>query len=272
MWRSCTGTARRSARSPSSRRWRPRIVPAQPLFALDAMTEAQLVSLIALALGRVSHGRVEAVCVVTHTVVSLDDEAFACPTKPIGPFFDEARATEPMVERGRVMREDAGAAPARSSRRQSRCRSSSPRLSSRSSAPGRSLSLRAAGGIPVVADEDGYIGVDAVVDKDLAAERLAPTLGAEDLLMVTGVERVCLDFGTPAERGIEVMTAGEAQRHLAQRQFAAGSMGSMVRAGVHFLANGAGRVVITTPELVVQAMRAEGRAVGTIIVPDGDRL
>jgi carbamate kinase len=83
-------------------------VPAQPLFALDAMTEAQLGSLIALALRRVSHGRVEAVCVVRHTLVALDDEAFACPTKPIGPFFDEARATELMVERGWVMREDAG--------------------------------------------------------------------------------------------------------------------------------------------------------------------
>lgn len=244
-------------------------VPAQPLFALDAMTEAQLGSLIALALRRVSHGRVEAVCVVTHTVVSLDDAAFACPTKPIGPFFDEARAAELTVERGWVMREDAG-------RGYRRVVPSPEPVSILESAAihalvcaGNVVVAAGGGGIPVVADDDGYIGVDAVVDKDLAAERLATTLGAEALLMATGVEQVCLDFGTPAERGIEVMTAGEAQRYLAQGQFAAGSMGPKVRAGIHFLANGGERVVITTPELAVQAMRAGRNAVGTTIVPDG---
>jgi carbamate kinase len=243
-------------------------VPAQPLFALDAMTEAQLGSMIALALGRTSQGQVPAVCVVTHTVVSVDDEAFESPTKPIGPFFDEARATELAIERDWTMLEDAG-------RGYRRVVPSPEPVSILEFAAIRSLVAAGTvvvaaggGGIPVVAAEDGYAGVEAVVDKDLAAERLATALGAEALVLVTGVEQVCLDFGTPAQRGIDLMTTADAQRYLADGQFAAGSMAPKIRAGVRFLVNGGRRVVITTPELAARAMGPGRDRVGTTIVPE----
>lgn len=243
-------------------------VPAQPLFALDAMTEALLGSLIALALGRASRGQVEAVCIVTHTVVSGDDAAFANPSKPIGPFFDTDRATELAVERGWIMHEDAG-------RGFRRVVPSPEPVSILEAAAIRTLVeegtivvAAGGGGIPVVAADDGYAGVEAVVDKDLAAERLAASLGAHALVFVTGVEQVYLDFGTGNQRGVAEMTKADAERYLAEGQFAAGSMGPKVRAGIRFLSNGGRQVVITTPELAARAMRPGRERVGTTIVPE----
>ena len=84
------------------------LVPAQPLFALGAMTEAQLGSMIALSLRHVSRGQVEAVAVVTHTVVSMEDPAFLKPTKPIGPFLTAKQAKELADTRGWTIAEETG--------------------------------------------------------------------------------------------------------------------------------------------------------------------
>ena len=245
------------------------LVPAQPLFTLGAMTEAQLGSMIALSLRHASRGQLETVAVVTHTVVAIDDPAFSNPTKPIGPFFTLDQVKELADTRGWIMAEDSGRGYRRvvaSPKPVAIVESKAIRLLI---AGGAVVIAAGGGGIPVVAAEDGYVGVDAVVDKDYAAEQLASSVGADTLVLITGVEQVQLDFGTPRQRALEMMTCAEAERWLGEGQFPEGSMGPKVRAGIRFLKNGGRRVVITTPELAVEALEpvAEGKPrVGTTIV------
>ena len=120
------------------------------------------------------------------------------------------------------------------------------------------------GGIPVVLDEDGhYRGVDAVIDKDLAGERLAEVIRADTFLILTGVEKVKLNFGKPNEKEIDRMTVTEAKRYLGEGHFLAGSMGPKVKACIRFIEWGGNRAVISSLNKVTEAL--DGKT-GTEIV------
>jgi carbamate kinase len=119
------------------------------------------------------------------------------------------------------------------------------------------------GGVPVARVAGELVGVDAVIDKDFAADLVGRLVGATTLLLLTGVERVSLDFGTPSERAIDVMTVAEARAHLADGQFPPGSMGPKVAAAARFVEAGGREAVITSLERAADAV--EGRA-GTRIV------
>jgi carbamate kinase len=122
------------------------------------------------------------------------------------------------------------------------------------------------GGIPVVLDPDGHLrGVEAVVDKDLAGEKLAEVINADTFLILTDVEKVKLNFGKPNEREIDRMTLSEAKRYLEEGHFLAGSMGPKVEACIRFLEWGGKRAIITALDKVVEAL--DGKT-GTQIVPD----
>jgi carbamate kinase len=111
------------------------------------------------------------------------------------------------------------------------------------------------GGVPVVSDAKGCLrGVEAVIDKDLAAERLASLVKADTLVLLTGVHRIALDYGTPQQRDLDVITIGEAQRHLKDGQFPAGSMGPKVRAAAWFLERGGQEAIVTAPECLADAL------------------
>jgi carbamate kinase len=246
------------------------LVPPLPLSALGAMTQGQLGSLITMSLHQTApRERLEVATVLTHVEVSLDDPAFATPRKPIGPFFSAEVATTMTETRGWTMAEDAG----RGYRRV--VPSPEPRAIveattiSRLVADGVIVIAAGGGGVPVVDDGHGFTGVDAVIDKDYAAQQLANQLGAEALVLVTGVAHVALDFGTPRQRLIREIDVTEAERHLADGQFPEGSMGPKVRAGIRFLHRGGSRVVITTPDYAASALRdvpgLDGR-MGTRIV------
>jgi carbamate kinase len=235
------------------------VIPPQPLFNLGAMTQGQMGSIISLALRRVSGWpRVRPAALVTHVTVDPADPAFTCPTKPIGPFLGRVEAEELATTRGWSIVEDAG--------RGYRRVVPSPEPIDILEA-GAILALIEAGfvvvaagggGVAVVSGPDGYHGIDAVIDKDYAAQRLATSLQAEALVLVTGVETVMLDFGTPQQRGVEEMTLEEAEVHLRDGQFPPGSMGPKMRAATRFLRAGGRVAVITTPELVYPSL--EGRA------------
>lgn len=254
------------------------LVPALPLFTLGAMTQGALGSLICLALHEVCRQEISgAVSIVTHVEVDPADPALADPTKPIGPFFDPAEAASLEDRRGWTMTEDSG--------RGFRRVVPSPRPMAPIEADaisdlvdtGYVVVAGGGGGIPVVRSGDGaYRGVDAVIDKDFAAERIADAVEAQALVMVTGVPTVRIDFGTPDERAVAEMTAAEARRHLADGQFPPGSMGPKVRAAVEFVESpgaAAGRLAaITTPELVYATLDEPAGVIegpgGTRIVPD----
>ena len=122
------------------------------------------------------------------------------------------------------------------------------------------------GGIPVVLDDQNhYRGVEAVIDKDLAGEKLAEAVGATLFLVLTDVEKVKLNYGQPNEREIDRMSVSEAKKYLDEGHFLAGSMGPKVEACVKFLEWGGRMAVITSLEKVVDAL--DGKA-GTRILRD----
>ncbi len=258
-----------------------KLVPAQPLYALGAMTQGALGSLISLALREVCGAEIPGVvCVVTHVVVDPKDPAFTKPTKPIGPFFTEEQAKELNATRGWVMVPDSG----RGYRRV--VASPQPLATLEADAiatlidSGRIVVAAGGGGIPVVMNDQTYRGVDAVIDKDFAAERIADAANAEALVMVTGVPTVRLDFGKPSERPVEEFTVADAKRHLADGQFPPGSMGPKMAAAIKFVEGqrAVGGVAvermaaITTPELVYATLDESHGVVeggrGTRIVPN----
>ncbi len=248
------------------------LVPAQPLFSLGAMSQGQVGDILTMALHQARAYRGPGVAsVMTHTVVDPGDPAFADPTKPIGPFFEPVEAEALAAARGWVVKEDAG--------RGYRRVVASPE-------PGGFVELAAirallaedfvvvaagGGGIPVVPDPPhGYRGVDAVIDKDYAAQCLANELGADALVLVTSVDSVLLDYGTPQQRPIAEITLDDAERHLVDGQFPEGSMAPKVRAAIRFVGHGGAVAVITTPALVYASLEGtvselEGRP-GTRIV------
>jgi carbamate kinase len=210
------------------------------------------------------------VSIVTQTCVSPNDPAFNHPSKPVGAFLDEATARRRESELGWTLMEDAG--------RGWRRTVPSPRplevvesdVIASLLAQGSVVVACGGGGIPVVRDKTGQLrGVEAVIDKDLASALLADQLGADLLLIPTGVEQVAVDFGTPQQRWLDRLTRAEAQELIRAGQFGAGSMLPKVEAILQFVAashanGGEGKGLITSPEAIGRAL--EHRS-GTWITP-----
>jgi carbamate kinase len=234
-----------------------KLVPTQPLFSLGAMTEGELGSIIVMALRRMTDAARSrgAVAVVTHVVVNPDDPAFGDPTKFIGPFLTKEQAEEMAAERGWVVKKD-------SNRGYRRVVPSPEPVAILEAAAIRALVEQGqvvvaagGGGVPVVRYASGFGGIDAVIDKDYAAQVLANSIPAEALVLVTGVDTVLLNFGTPEQKPIHEMAVTEAEEHLETGQFPEGSMGPKVRAAIRFLRSGGEQAVITSPELVYASLK-----------------
>jgi carbamate kinase len=253
------------------------LVPAQPLAMLGAMTQGQLGSLIALSIDQI-RGPGSAVSLVTHVTVDLADPAFLTPTKPIGPFFEREQAERLAADRGWVVRPDSG--------RGYRRVVASPEPTGiveieaiRALVDAGLLVIAAGGGgIPLASDSLARLAggngaapdspfADAVIDKDRAARLLATLIGAQAFLLVTAVDRVMLDFGTPQQRGLTHVTADEAARHLGEGQFPPGSMGPKVEAALGFLADGGKLAIITSPGLLASTLAGSDPECGTRIEP-----
>jgi len=208
----------------------------------------------------------QAVALVTQTVVDRNDPAFAAPTKPIGSHMEEARAKQLAAQYGWTVREDAGRGWRRvvpSPLPKAIIETEAIRQLARA---GYVVVACGGGGIPVIKDERGdLLGVEAVIDKDLASSLLARSMGADTLVLPTGVEKVALDFNKPSQRWLDRMTFAEAKRHYDADQFDRGSMGPKIAALIDFVGGGGRLGVITDPPNVARALRGEA---GTRIVPD----
>ena len=199
-------------------------------------------------------------CVVTEVEVDGADPAFQNPTKPVGRFFSETEAHDMAASTGWYFAEDSG--------RGWRRMVASPK-------PRKILDLKTidalldagvipiacgGGGVPVVVGANGHwSGVAAVIDKDLTSAMLAAHLHADALIMLTGVERVALDFNKPTQRWLDHMSLAQARQHAAQGQFPAGSMGPKIDAAITYLqespeANQDGEVIITSLEKAFDAL------------------
>jgi carbamate kinase len=212
------------------------------------------------------HGiRREVAAVVTQVEVDPADEAFTHPTKPVGRFFSHEEADQLTREQGWQFVEDSGRGwrrivPSPQPLRIVELASMQALL-----AAGVIPITVGGGGIPVARDQDGCLhGLSAVIDKDLTSAMLAAQLNAQTLVMLTGVERVALDFGKPTQRAIDRMTVEEARRYHAEGQFPPGSMGPKIEAALRYLEAGGQEVVITSIERLHDALQGQA---GTRIVP-----
>jgi carbamate kinase len=206
------------------------------------------------------------VCLLTQVEVDPADPAFAVPTKPIGYFYTEEEAEALARELGWRMQEDSG--------RGWRLVVPSPEprhivdisLIDALAKRGAVVIAGGGGGIPVVrGPKKVRHGVDAVIDKDLTSALMANVLGIEDMMILTGVSRVAIGFGTPGERALDRLSVSEARRHLAEGQFPPGSMGPKIEAAVRFLERGGKQAVIAHLKEALPALRGE---TGTHIVAD----
>ena len=192
------------------------------------------------------------VAVVTQSVVDRDDPAFEHPSKPIGSFLDEATARTRAAALGWTIMEDAG--------RGWRRTVASPRPKRILEMPlirtlldyGAVVVAAGGGGIPVALDDHGAVaGVEAVVDKDLASSLLATDLGADLLLIPTGVARVAIRFGTPEQEWLDTLTVDQARAYIEAGEFGEGSMEPKVAALADFAAGRPGAVgVIGAPDQI----------------------
>jgi len=203
--------------------------------------------------------------IVTQVIVDKDDPAFRDPSKPVGPFYTEEEAKRLAAERGYHVREDAG----RGWRRvvpSPEPKAIVEREAIRTLLENYTIVIASGGGgIPVVREDGQLVGVEAVIDKDLAGERLATDVGAETFLILTDVEQVRLYYKTPKEQPLSRMTLEEAKRYHGEGHFAPGSMEPKVRAAIRFIESGGRRAIITSLEKALEALK--GRA-GTIITKD----
>ena len=242
-------------------------LPPQTLDVCVAQTEGSIGFMLQQAL----RNRLESIglggevaTILTEVEVDPNDPAFKRPTKPIGPFFTRYRAEALERDHGWTMREDAG--------RGWRHVVPSPR-------PLRILNIRTidrmldqdsvviaagGGGIPVVKGRDGqWRGIEAVIDKDFASALLASELSADVFIILTGVPKVAIDFGKPTQQYLDRMTVAEAEKHLADGQFPAGSMGPKIESAIQFVKAAKKEVLITDVEVLREALQGKD---GTVIV------
>lgn len=119
------------------------------------------------------------------------------------------------------------------------------------------------GGIPVIEEDGGYKGVPAVIDKDRSAALLAGEADADMLVILTAVDRVCINFNKPDQQELASMTIAEAEKYMEEGQFAKGSMLPKVEACLSFVkANPNGKALITSLERAKEALAGE---TGTVI-------
>lgn len=176
------------------------------------------------------------IAVVTHAVVSLDDPAFANPTKPVGSFMPEPQAKEMAATLGWTIAEDAGRGWRRTVASPKPTSILETELIRNLLDDGAIVVAVGGGGIPVTIDADGIVtGVEAVVDKDLASGLLGHDLGADMLMIPTAVPRVAIGFGTPDEQWLETITVEQARGYIAAGQFGKGSMEPKVEAVADFV-------------------------------------
>ena len=205
----------------------------------------------------------QAVCVLTQVEVDPDDPAFQAPSKPIGPFFSREQA-EQLEKQGWQMMEDAGrgwrhCVPSPEPKAVINLATIRAVLDS-----GAVVIAGGGGGVPVVRNRSGdWKGVQAVVDKDLTSALLARSLGVPDLMILTAVERVAVDFGRPQQRFLSQVTLSELQDFQRAGHFARGSMGPKVQAAIRHIEGGGRRAIIGHLERAADALSG---ASGTHVV------
>lgn len=235
------------------------VSPAMPFDVCGAMSQGYIGYHIQQGLTKILRERgnqKQVVTVVTQVLVDRNDPKFQNPSKPIGPFYTEQEAKKIAEEKGYVMKEDAG-------RGWRRVVASPVPVAIEELDAVRCLVDHGfitvtvgGGGIPVIRNDKGELeGTAAVIDKDLASEKLAEDLDADALVILTAVEKVSINYKKPNQTDLDTMSVAEAKQYMAQGHFAPGSMLPKIEAAVKFVESKPGRVsIITSLDKAVEAL------------------
>ncbi|ELS9827633.1 carbamate kinase [Listeria monocytogenes] len=241
--------------------------PAMPLDTCVAMTQGSIGYWMQNALDKafLKHGLDKvAVSLITQVVVDKDDPAFKKPTKPIGTFLTKEEAEKEMAETGAIFLEDAG--------RGYRKVVPSPRPLSikehqiiKQLVDSGVVTISAGGGgVSVVENGLDLSGVETVIDKDFASEKLAELISADLLVILTGVENVYINYNQPNQKKLERVTVSELEKYIDEKQFAAGSMLPKIEAATAFVKERPNAKAIITSLENIGAMLEHGA--GTVII------
>ena len=186
--------------------------------------------------------------VVTQVVVSKDDPGFKNPTKPVGTFYTEEEAKKRAVASGDTYVEDAGRGWRKVVASPIPVRIEELDLIRTLSDTGAIVIAIGGGGIPVIEENGMLKGVSAVIDKDNASARLAIDLDAKNLVILTAVEKVCVNFNKPDQKALDTMSVAEAEQYIEEKQFAPGSMLPKVQACIKYVKETGHSALITSLE------------------------
>ena len=232
--------------------------PPLPLYLAVAQTQAEIGALIESELAPVAERPVA--CLLTHVIVAEDDPAFSSPTKPVGPFYEEARAKELERDRGWQVVHDAGRGWRREVPSPQPLEIVELEAIRALLATGTIAIACGGGGIPVARRDGRLPGVDAVIDKDRASSLLARALGADRLVILTEVPTVYRGFGTGQQEELRRLSVDEAEALAAELE--PGSMRPKVEASAAFVRATGHEALITSPAALGEALEGEA---GTLI-------
>ncbi len=198
----------------------------------------------------------EVATVVTQVLVDENDPAFQKPSKPVGAFYDKETAERIAAEKGYTMVEDAG--------RGYRQVVPSPKpidVIEKNTVKaliqnGCVVITVGGGGIPVVRKDGKLYGTPAVIDKDFASAKLAELVHADALVILTAVDRVCINYGKPDQQKLAELTVAQAEQYCTEGHFAPGSMLPKVQAAISF-AKAGGTAIIASLENAGKAVKGE---------------
>ena len=206
----------------------------------------------------------ECAAIITQVVVDENDPGFAKPTKPVGSFYTKEEADKIAAEKGFTFVEDAGRGYRRVVPSPIPQRIVELKVVEQLVKAGDIVITVGGGGIPVVETEQGLKGVAAVIDKDRSSALLAQSIGADMLIILTAVDRVCINYNKPDQKELPTMTLEEAEKYIEEKQFAPGSMLPKVQSCMEFVKNNThgGTALITSLQKAKVALQGE---TGTII-------
>lgn len=206
----------------------------------------------------------ECASVITQVVVDANDPGFKKPTKPVGSFYTKEEADKIAKEKGFIFVEDSGRGYRRVVPSPIPKRIVELKVVEQLVKNGDIVITVGGGGIPVIETKDGLQGVAAVIDKDRSSALLAQDIGADKLIILTAVDRVCINFNKPDQKELPKMTLSEAEKYIEEKQFAPGSMLPKVQSCMEFVQNNThgGQALITSLQKAALALKGE---TGTII-------
>lgn len=245
------------------------LVPAQPMDVVGAMTQGQIGYMFQNTLRNFFAKRdknIPLATVITQVLVNKDDPDFDDPSKPVGPFYTKEEALRLQQEKDYQVKQVKPKGP-KNWRRV--VPSPEPIDIIESDCINALVKARAiivasgGGGVPVMKTSDGYLtGLEAVIDKDKAGNKLAQSVKANIYLILTDVENACINYGKENEKALGKISVSEAENYLEEGHFLAGSMGPKVTAAIRFVKAGGEKAIITSLDKAVDAL--EGKT-GTII-------